>query len=291
MQLSNHLTFFTPSTTILLLTALLLPFASPHNLPLLTPPSQPNTITNLTTPHPPCTNLTTAPYPPCYTLLNTTSYLTSYNLTRRETCAPFESWSYCLMRSVYASVGTNCIQQAPGVEKCDPFDCSSLNSTTCIYPRTSNRTGLTRLQAASWYGVWNVYAVHNHFANWAAALNRTSSEHAILLAVNPHKSNTVDSVLTSVITHYGINTNADRGILTLLKPEQGKAYGNARGRGEVSTLSGRQWRELLTGRLGEVLERVNYGFDEWKGVVGREGAFSTRGLSGSEALAERLGRK
>ena len=67
------------------------------------------------------------------------------------------------------------------------------------------------------------------------------------------------------------------------------AYGNARIRGESSTLSGTQWRSVLYERLEAALSEASAydGFEEWVPMV-RGGAFSTRRLSGREALVKRL---
>lgn len=230
---------------------------------------------NITAHLPSCTNLTAAPTIPCYTTLNTTGYLHNYNLTSPEICAPQESWSKCLLQAVYVSPGTHCVPTAPSVSKCEPFDCASLNSTTCIQPKRSNQTGITMYEAAGWYAAWNAYAVHHHIWAWAAALNRTSSERAILAAVDPRVANNATSVLTALIKKYGINLNADKALLNVLElPGQGEsAYGNARGRGEASSLTGEEWRGVVVGRLGGVLEVVNFRYEVWLWMVEGGGVF------------------
>lgn len=143
-------------------------------------------------------------------------------------------------------------------------------------------------EAAGWYAAWNVYAVHHHISAWATALNQSSSERAILAAINPGIASTATSVLTSLIKKYGINPHADESIVNVLgSPMVEPAYGNSRVRGEASTLTGVQWRGLLVQRLGVVLEKVNFSFDDWLPMV-EGGAYSTRGLAGFGALAESL---
>lgn len=275
--------------TILSLTTLITSISA-SGVPLVVSPglnisTHPNVSAHL----PSCTNLTTAPTIPCYTTLNTTAYLNNYNLTSPEVCAPYESWSKCLLQAVYQAAGARCVPKAPSVSKCQPFDCASLNSTTCIQPQRSNVTGITMYEAAGWYAAWNVYAVHHHIRAWASALNKTSSEHAILAAVNPLVANNATSVLMSVIRKHSINPNADKGLLDVLENtgHGEQAYGNSRGRGEQSTLTGKEWSGVLVDRLAVVLRVVNFDFGEWLGMV-ESGAYSTRGLSGSGALANRL---
>ena len=69
------------------------------------------------------------------------------------------------------------------------------------------------------------------------------------------------------------------------------AFGNPRMRGEVSTLSGTKWREVLVNRLERALMEASAynGFDQWMGMVGK-GAYSTRGLKGANALTRSLRR-
>jgi len=283
---------FRSTTPAILSLTTLIASTSTSGIPLVVSPGlNISTNPNITAHLPTCTNLTAAPTIPCYTTLNTTGYLTNYNLTSAEVCAPGESWSKCLLQFVYQTAGAHCVLVAPATSRCEPFDCASLNSTTCIQPQRSNLTGITGYEAAGWYAAWNVYSVHHHIWAWATALNKSSSEHAILSAVNTSVANNATSVLAQVIKKYGINHNADKALLDVLQKEnstQGEiAYGNSRGRGETSTLTGAQWRGLVVERLGEVLRVVNFRFEDWLGMV-EGGAYSTRGLSGVKALSRGL---
>ena len=178
------------------------------------------------------------------------------------------------------------------MQKCDPFDCGAVNSTTCVRPSRTNVTGITQYEAQGWYGVWNVWSLHSHIGAWATALDEPSSEHAILTAIDPRVANTATSVLMTLLQKYSINPNADaatRALLTATAKGNEMAYGNVRVRGESSTLSGTEWRRVLWRRLDQALGDANApdGFDTWLSVV-KGGAFSTRGLSGAEALIRKL---
>ena len=279
------------SLPLLTIVSALLPLILSSGVPLVVSPglnisTQPNVPAHL----PSCTNLTAAPTIPCYTKLNTTAYLENYNLTIREVCAPQEYWSTCLLRSVYQIAGANCTHVGPGTQSCVPFDCANLNSTTCMQPMTTNRTDVTTPEAQGWYAAWNVYSVHHHIVAWASAINTPSSESAILAAINPRIGNTAASVLKTLLSQYGLNPSADNAIAQLLdaptaQPQQ--VYGNTRVRGESSTLSGTQWRQVLVERLGEALVLANDDFGDWL-TMASGGAFSTRGLSGAPALRARL---
>ena len=287
-------TLFAITTTLLTLTSGI-PFTLSSGIPLVVSPGL-NVSTNPNAPsHLPCTNLTSAPQIQCYTSLNTTSYLTNFNLTKAEVCSPAQPWTTCLLNSVYQSPGTNCTRVSVDTEICVPFDCVTFGSTTCVQPTVSNRTDITVIEAQGWYAAWNVYEVHQHVMAWATAINQTSSERAILAAINPRVSNTAASVLETLIGNYGFNPNADKAIVQLLKTQAADnstaepSYGNSRLRGEVSTLSGTQWRSVLVGRLQSMLVTVSAynGYDGWIGLV-KGNAYSTRGLSGAEALAGSL---
>lgn len=279
------------TTTLLLPLLTLLPPALTSGIPLVVSPGlNISTTPNITAHLPACTTLIHAPTIPCYTTLNTTSYLQNYNLTSAEVCAPTELWSTCLLRSVYQVPGTNCTATSNTTSSCLPFDCAHLNSTTCVQPMTTNQTDVTKIQAQGWYAVWNVYAVHHHVSAWATALDRKSSEPAILGAVKPRVANTATSVLKTLLPKYGFNGKADGAIVKLLGEDgQGMTmgYGNPRVRGESKVLSGADWRGLLVERLEEVLEVANGEFGDWLGMV-EGGAYSTRGLSGVDALVRSL---
>ncbi|KAL6715268.1 hypothetical protein ACLMJK_007532 [Lecanora helva] len=287
---------YTCNPTLLLTLLLpLLPSALSSGIPLVVSPGlNYSTNPNVTAHAPSCTNLTSAPTIPCYTKLNVTGYLKNYNSIKAETCAPQQAWSTCLLTTIYQVPGTNCTRQGPGVQKCIPFDCYTLKSTTCVRPSTTNRTGIGEYDAAGWYAAWNVYSVHQHIASWAVALTNRTSEHAILAAINPRVPNTATSVLTTLLKKYSINHNADSALVALLKRtaagSKEPAYGNARIRGERNTVSGAAWRGILYRRLEGALVGAagRYGgFGEWVPMV-EEGAFSTRGLAGVDALTRKL---
>jgi len=290
-----HLSRMDNLSTMAVLTTLLSLFSSAlsHGIPLVVSPGlNISTHPNITAHLPSCTNLTTAPSIPCYTKLNTTSYLKNFNLTKAEVCAPQQDWTECLLVSVYQVAGANCTQVSNSTSRCIPFDCANLKSTTCVKPSRTERTNITMYEASGWYAAWNVYSVHHHVYAWATALDKRSSENAILAAINPRVANTATSVLKALIPKYGFNPNADNAIVHLLNNQSmdaEPAYGNARIRGESNTLSGTQWRSLLYERLDKMLQMANShdGFDQWL-ILGKSGAYSTRGLSGVDALTRSL---
>ena len=256
-----------------------------------------STNPNVTADIPSCNNLTSdAPTPYCYTKLQETAYLTNFNLTSPELCAPHELWSTCFLRSVYERPGPNCTTLTNDTETCAQYNCTSLslNSTLCPEPTAANGTGnaTTADTAEKWYGAWNVYALQRHISTWSAALTANSSTTAILAAVNPSAPNTATSLLTTLISKHGLNTslNADAALIKLLqvpmvRPEP--AYGNVRVRGESNTLTGAQWQLVLTARLRQVLDLAMGRFDEFLGAV-KGGAYSARGLAGVGNLTRSL---
>lgn len=251
---------------------------------------------NVTAHIPSCTNITdNAPSPYCYTKLQETAYLTSWNLTSPEICAPHELWSTCFLRSVYGKPGPNCTTLTNNTKTCQQYNCTSLSLSTalCPEPTTGNSTeNATAQTAEEWYGAWNIYALQNHISTWSAALSANTSTKAILAAVNPRIPNTATTLLTSLISKYGLNTstNADAALIKLLevptaRPEP--AYGNARVRGESSTLTAVQWQSALEMRLGQVLDLAMGGFGDFLGVV-KGGAYSARGLASVGNLTRSL---
>lgn len=65
------------------------------------------------------------------------------------------------------------------------------------------------------------------------------------------------------------------------------AYGNARVRGESSTLTGAQWQLALRMRLGQVLDLAMGRFEDFLGAV-KGGAYSARGLASVGNLTRSL---
>ena len=163
----------------------------------------------------------------------------------------------------------------------------------CPEPTLGNSTkDVSAETAEQWYGAWNLYALQHHIATWSAALSARTSTKAILAAVNPRKPNTATSLLTTLIPKYGLNTakNADAALITLLKVQTGRpepAYGNARVRGESSTLTGVQWQVALEMRLRQILDLAMGRFGEFLGAV-KGGAYSARGLAGVGNLTRSL---
>ncbi len=85
--------------------------------------------------------------------------------------------------------------------------------------------------------------------------------------------------------------NADAALVELLREPTGRpeaAYGNARVRGEGSTLSAGEWQGVLRGRLGEVLGMAMGRFEAFLGAV-EGGAYSAGGLAGVGNLTRSLG--
>lgn len=263
-------------------------YISANGIPVVVSPglnisANPNTTAHL----PSCTNLTNnAPSPYCYTKLQETAYLTSWNLTSPELCAPDELWSTCFLRSVYGKPGPNCTTLTNNTKTCAQYNCTSLALSTalCPEPTAANSTAnATAETAEEYYGAWSVYALQHHISAWSAALSANTSTKAILAAVNPRVPNTATSLLTTLIPKYGLNTSvaADTALVTLLKVPTGRpepAYGNARIRGESSTLTGPQWQLALRTRFGQVLDLAMGQFEEFLGAV-KGGAYSANGLA------------
>lgn len=242
---------------------------------------------NVTAHIPSCTNITNnTPSPYCYTKLQETAYLTNWNLTSPELCAPDELWSTCFLRSAYGKPGPNCTTLTNDTKTCEQYNCTSLSLSTklCPEPTVSNSTqDTTADMAEKYYAAFNVYALQNHISVWSAALSADTSTKAILAAVNPRVPNTATTLLTTLIAKYGLSTStkADAALLALLKVPTGRpepAYGNARVRGESSTLTGKQWQVALETRFGQVLELAMGRFDDFLGAV-KGGAYSARGLA------------
>ncbi|KAL9069720.1 MAG: hypothetical protein Q9161_005304 [Pseudevernia consocians] len=254
--------------------------------------SEPNVTAHI----PSCTNLTNnAPSPYCYTKLQETAFLTNWNLTSPELCAPTELWSTCFLRSAYGKPGPNCTTLTNDTKTCEQYNCTSLSLSTalCPEPTASNSTNDTTADTAEkWYAAWNAYALQHHISAWSAALSANTSTKAILAAVNPRTPNTATSLLTTLIPKYGLNTStdADAALVKLLKvptvtPEP--AYGNVRVRGESSTLTGVQWQLALEMRMRQVLDLAMGRFDEFLGAV-KGGAYSARGLASVANLTTSL---
>ncbi|KAF6239281.1 hypothetical protein HO173_002542 [Letharia columbiana] len=251
---------------------------------------------NVTAHIPSCTNLTNnAPSPYCYTKLQETAYLTNWNLTSPEICAPDELWSTCFLRSIYGKPGPNCTTLTNDTKTCEQYNCTSLSlsSALCPEPTASNATSnATAESAEEWYGAWNLYALQHHIATWSAALAADTSTKAILAAVHPRTPNTATSLLTTLIPKYGLNTStvADAALVRLLALPTGRpepAYGNARGRGERSSLSGPQWQVALRTRLGQVLDLAMGRSGDFLGAV-EGGGYSARGLASVGNLTRSL---
>lgn len=287
--------------TVNLLSLIALVALSAHTLAngipvVVSPGLNVSTNPNVTADIPSCTNLTSdAPTPYCYTKLQETAYLTNFNLTSPEICAPHELWSTCFLRSIYGKPGPNCTTLTNDTNTCEQYNCTSLslNSTLCPEPTALNGTkNGTAETAEEWYGAWNVYALQHHISTWSAALAANTSTNAILAAVNPRVPNTATTLLTTLISKYGLNTsdNADAALIKLLQVPTGRpepAYGNVRVRGESSTLTGAQWQLALKARLGQVLDLAMGQFDEFLGTV-KGGAYSARGLAGVGNLTRSL---
>ena len=247
---------------------------------------------------PSCNNLTNvAPSPYCYTKLQETAYLSNWNLTSPEICAPQELWSTCYLRSVYEKPGPNCTTLTNDNKTCEQYNCTylSLNTALCPQPTTignNSSENITAQIAEEWYGAWNVYALQHHISTWSAALSANTSSKAILAAVNPRIPNTATSLLTTLIPKHGLNTsiNADAALIELLKVPRGRpepAYGNARIRGESSTMTGPQWQVVLSMRLGQALDLAMGRFDLFYDAV-EGGAYSARGLASLGNLTRSL---
>ncbi|CAF9914302.1 MAG: hypothetical protein ALECFALPRED_009520 [Alectoria fallacina] len=251
---------------------------------------------NVTAHIPSCTNLTNnAPSPYCYTKLQETAYLTNWNLTSPEICAPDELWSTCFLRSVYGKPGPKCTTLTNDTKTCEQYNCTSLSLSTalCPEPKAANGTKDATAQAAEeWYGAWNLYALQHHIATWSAALSANTSVKAILAAVNPRVPNTATTLLTTLVSKHGLGTatNADAALVKLLEVPTGRpepAYGNARVRGESSTLTAAQWQLALRMRLGQVLDLAMGRFGDFLGAV-KGGAYSARGLASVGNLTRSL---
>ncbi|KAL9137986.1 MAG: hypothetical protein Q9175_000803 [Cornicularia normoerica] len=260
--------------------------------PGLNSSSNPNVTANI----PSCTNLTNnAPSPYCYTKLQETAYLTNWNLTSPELCAPDELWSTCFLRSVYGKPGPNCTTLTNDTKTCEQYNCTSLSPSTalCPKPTAANSTeGATAETAEEWYGAWNVYALRLHISTWSAALSANTSTKSILAAVKPRVPNTATFLLTTLIFKYGLDTakNADAALIKLLEVPTGRpepAYGNARVRGESSTLTGLQWQLALRMRLGQVLDLAMGRFEVFLGAV-EGGAYSAKELASVRNLTRSL---
>ena len=278
---------------------ILLPFVFSIGIPIVVSPglnvsSNPNTTAHL----PSCTNLTYAYAPniPCYTKLQESAYLLNFNLTLAEICAPYEIWSTCLLRAVYMAPGVNCTMVTNTTSTCTPFDCATLNSTTCPQPQSSNFTNITVDEAQQWYGGWNIYSLHTFISSWALALNATSSEPAIFSVINPGSGVTAVTVLEALIAKYGVNPNADSALIDLIKippaspqPLYGRRNIEARGQVPKGEPSGTEWRDILVAKMQFVADVVMGNFTDFLGAVG-EGAFSTRGLANATVLAQRMAR-
>ncbi len=146
--------------------------------------------------------------------------------------------------------------------------------------------------AEKYYAAFNVYALQHHISVWSAALASPTSTNAILAAVNPRVPNTATTLLTALIAKYGLGTatKADAALIALLEVPTGRpepAYGNARVRGESSSLTGRQWQVALEKRFALVLELAMGRFDDFLGAV-KGGAYSARGLASVGDLTRRL---
>ncbi|KAM0796718.1 hypothetical protein BDR22DRAFT_893040 [Usnea florida] len=270
--------------------------------------TNPNTTAHL----PSCTNLTsnaTTPSPYCYTKLQETAYLTNWNLTSPELCAPTELWSTCFLRSVYGKPGPNCTSLTNYTSACQQYNCTSLSLTDPLCPpptpasinttttttgasTTTTTTAAAVQTAEEYYAAFNIYALQSHISTWSAALSSPSSRQTILNALNPRLPNTASSLLTTLISTYGLNTsvNADAQLIKLVAVRTGPpepAVGNGRVRGERSSVSAEVWQGLLRERLGDVLGLAMARFELFLGAV-QGGAYSARGLAGVGELRRAL---
>lgn len=150
-------------------------------------------------------------------------------------------------------------------------------------------------EAQQWYGVWNVYSLHQFIQSWAVALNQTTSEPAILSLINPKLTTTAVTVLKALMPKYGINPNADSALLGLIKapsaspqPLFGGPKSHVKGAPNRAP-SGTEWREILVAKMQSVADQAMGNFTEFLGTVGK-GAFSVRGLANATVLAERMAR-
>jgi len=169
------------------------------------------------------------------------------------------------------------------------FDPSSAPQTRLITQSPHLKLN-TKSSTHSWYAVWNVYEVHQYVLSWATAVNVTSSQAAILGAVDPSVPNTSTAVMVTLINKYGLNPNADAALVKMLElptkiPQP--TYGNTRVRGESSTPSPAIWQALLVARLQDVLDVVMGNFTDFLGAVDN-GTFSTRGLASASDLEAEL---
>ena len=146
--------------------------------------------------------------------------------------------------------------------------------------------------AQEFYGAFTLYALQNHISTWSAALSANTSTTAILAAVNPRTPNTAISLLQTLISTYGLNTstNADAALIKLLgyPSRPVPAYGNARIRGESSTMTGPQWQAAMRLQLGYALDLVMGRFDLFLAAV-EGGAYSAKGLASVGNLTRSLG--
>ena len=191
--------------------------------------------------------------------------------------------------------GVNCTMVTNTTSKCTPFDCATLNSSSCPPPKSSNYTNITVFEAQQWYGVWNIYSLHTFIKSWALALNATTSEPAILSVINPKVATTAATVLEALMPKYGVNPNADSALLDLIKIPSASPQPLFGGRNShVKPVpnrepSGSEWREILVAKMQSVADKAMGNFTEFLATVG-EGAFSVKGLANATVLAERMAR-
>ena len=142
-----------------------------------------------------------------------------------EACSKEETWSTCFLRRAYGSAG---------------YDCSQLGSLNCTAPTFGGPVTDPHV----FYGAYNIYskwilphiyapkpvsadwvppspAVNTLFSNWSDALYALKSQTAlaelVLALSGPGLPRlTPSSLLSAVISHYGLNAAADEALLDIL---------------------------------------------------------------------------
>ncbi|KAL2042493.1 hypothetical protein N7G274_004986 [Stereocaulon virgatum] len=279
----------------------ILPLVYSSGIPIVVSPGlnfsiDPNITPNLT----PCTTITStnAPTIPCFTKLQVASYLENFNSTLAEVCSPTQLFSQCLLATVTAVPGLNCtskintttmngITSASNSTTCVPFDCATLNSRACPAPTAS--TNMTIPQAQGYYAVYSLYSVNQFLSGWATALNRASSEPAILSVLNNTTTPTPTGVLVSLITRYGLNPNADAKLVQLAQVQSVKPDPQIQPQPGKDNAALSLWRGVLVDKLQKMSFSAAGNFTSFVGLVG-DGDFSVKGLAGANQLIASLSR-
>ena len=158
--------------------------------------------------------------PTCWNSLDMQDWMFHWNVL--SNCKQSEIWSSCFLNLAFE-----------GTE----YDCSMLGSLNCTAPEL----GEVPHEAHAFYGAYNIWGMHKclfltlstsqglilgtaveqYFLIWQTALYATSSQPAInnivqILDVKGAPILTVSSLLSSIVTHYGINSGADELLVSML---------------------------------------------------------------------------